>query len=459
MKKWKQKLNSELDRVIPDLSAEVRFAPIEVDEKEVLKMEKSRKQNFTKWAYSLSLSCIVIVFAVCLSVYFGIRNPATNPPQVGNSYTAIVEINPKVMFSVDDSGKVADVTALNTDADVILSSAERLEELKGIEIEKSVKKFVDYCAKLGYIDLDGESAVKISHSGKQDDLIKTVNNVEEYFREKGAHAVVFQKQVTVEKLCEMVGLDVETTANKAIEDFTRLSNLYTSRKWDNMTDQELSDLYNSVVISKALKNIVVSKINRQISVKDQIENINGINEQIKTSENNPQLLLKDYWSVKSFNDSYENFSDEFKWLMIAMDTAIDKCKNEYGIEIKGIIDLEALRTFYSSIDFTAITDALERVTSQNFTEYLPVMTAFLEIVGEDVSFVDEYLNIPKNKEEFSKKSDDYLKSLYNFKEGKNDELYNYDRQQITKEEYDDYVKSIISSYGSMELYWLSLQKQ
>ena len=126
MNNWKRKWREELDEVMPNLKESVQAYPIpEKQNGESLPVRKPFV--FGSKFYAIATAIFAVILAVCLTLVFALRSPTQVTP-VATSYAAIVEINPKVMFSVDKSGKVTAVIALNEDADVILSSEKRLNE-------------------------------------------------------------------------------------------------------------------------------------------------------------------------------------------------------------------------------------------------------------------------------------------------------------------------------------------
>ena len=151
MNNWKRKWREELDEVMPNLKESVQAYPIpEKQNGESLPVRKLFV--FGSKFYAIATAIFAVILAVCLTLVFALRNPTQVTP-VATSYAAIVEINPKVMFSVDKSGKVTAVIALTEDADVILSSEKRLNELErrcGFAVERRRKEKIKTIALVGY---------------------------------------------------------------------------------------------------------------------------------------------------------------------------------------------------------------------------------------------------------------------------------------------------------------------
>ena len=111
MKSLKKRLENELDRVVPSLNDEVLNAPIvcEREEKPTPFFSKN-KIIASVTAFVLTLCCIIA------SIPLFSQN---------NSSVILVEINPKVTFSVNEKGLVTSVAGANADADIILASEQK----------------------------------------------------------------------------------------------------------------------------------------------------------------------------------------------------------------------------------------------------------------------------------------------------------------------------------------------
>lgn len=100
---------------------------------------------------SLIFVCAIVLSAVAYIIFAGIT---------ANEYNyVLLEINPKVEFLCDKNYKVVSVNPVNDDARIVLAN----ENYKGMDITKATTSFVDTCAKMGYIDVDGEdNAINIT---------------------------------------------------------------------------------------------------------------------------------------------------------------------------------------------------------------------------------------------------------------------------------------------------------
>ena len=210
-------------------------------------------------------ACFLIVFPTV----FAVKNASAETTEI------MLEINPSVLFITDKKGNVKSVKATNSDADVILSDEDILNELKGKPVSESVEIFIDNAARLGYIDLDSyENAVKITSAkdGKQTDEIVTATK--KYFREKGVYSVVLKETVSVNSLAEKTGISVSGERNfKSAA--KNLPELYGER---NVTDMEQA--YDDYIVS-GLYNLVKNKISNIVDGAALILRMKVVNFEIK----------------------------------------------------------------------------------------------------------------------------------------------------------------------------------
>ena len=262
MKSWKKRWLDELDIKIPTLSNEVRNAPIyAVEQKEDAKEPFSLKAWIAKHKKRFTAAVATCTAAiVTLSVVLPIAlRPTPGTPQGSSSsiiYTPTVlclEINPKAVFSVDEKGIVTDVVSVNDDADVILSNPARVAEMEGKTAKEGMKVFVDYAAKLGYLDLNKQSAIRLTEY-QNDTAYETdvVGGLEEYFKSQGAMIVVCQDTLSGEAFYERAGLADTLDKTQGLDGLTQglpnLSELYSTREAEKKTNEDdLQELYSQFV--------------------------------------------------------------------------------------------------------------------------------------------------------------------------------------------------------------------
>lgn len=267
MKSWKKRWLTELDEKIPSLSKEVKDAPIYTapqPQKQPFSLKawiKAHKQRFT--AALATCTAAVVTLSVVLPIALqrtpgmpgggGLSASASSSVITYTPTVLCLEINPKAVFSVSKDGIVTDVVATNNDADVILSNPARVAEMEGKTAKEAVKVFVDYAAKLGYLNLNEQSAVRLTEYQNETAYeTDVVGELETYFKSQGAMIVVCQDTLSGEAFYERAGLaetlDKTQGLDGLMQGLPNMAELYTSREAEKKTSEnELQELYEQFV--------------------------------------------------------------------------------------------------------------------------------------------------------------------------------------------------------------------
>jgi len=329
-------------------------------------------------------------------------------------------------------------------------------KIKGKSIDEAVTYYTDYAAKLGYIDLEQKgSAVRISGFGDGDFLEKAQTALETYFTDKGLFVVVVAESVNKEEFSLRSGITAEDAA-KFIKDSTVL---YSDRKAENLSLQDLQSLYNELVVENKLFDYVTENlsgnIERIIKNAEDIQNLSQLYFTILNHEDNPIKMLGDYWTVKKL---YGNtLSGEFAELMSEMETALKNYKADYGVEITGVTQLTDAANSYLKIPADTLPALLESLSFDKFNELSSDITEILEITGLVTSNFVDYLQAPQSLAEYVEKTSALIDSEYKSRLETYESLYNKYRQPIEKSDYETYIESIIQQYGSLNAYWQEIK--
>lgn len=244
MKGLKKRWEKELDEMLPELSSNVRNTPLPAVERAqrcaLLEWISSHRRQF----YTYVATGVAAVTALCITLPTFFKTEAVLPPEKNSEAVYAVKINPEAVFSVDKEGKVTSVMAVNEDADVILSDKARENAIVGEEIAEAVSIFVDYAAQLGYLDMDVNSAVRVSACEGEESLQTVQKGVQNYFRSKGVFGIVVTENLTLEQFTSQLGIIAEDTQTLA-ESIVTMPTLYTARETDGKSDAELEEWYRS----------------------------------------------------------------------------------------------------------------------------------------------------------------------------------------------------------------------
>lgn len=455
MKNLKEKLLKELDCVVPPLSEDVLNAPIirvENGEKE------EKKRSFT---WKMALSCSVAVVALCMAILFPVFFGGKNGVAVNSGYALVLEVNPKVAFTVDDKGKVKTVTALNEDADVILSDSKRLSEMVGQTTEKALEKFIDYSSKLGYLDLINPDAVKItlSEKGKIADGIK--KSVENYFMQNGIFTLVITESKTLAEISKNLGFGEETNIKILIDKLSKTPVLEYERQVLGKDLQQIQDYYTQNVLLGDMKNYVKAQLSHNTVSENQVLKLNELNIKIATHSDNPLRIFEvsspesvySYWAVRAL--PFSNFTEEFGNLMAEMEEELTIYNSEHSQKINDYLTLKIVLDLQDAFDFDFIKSLLDNFTDSAYLENISLINQILNALsGEDFKDFDK---MPENEQDFIDKVSGYSQSVYFAREKENSQIYSQQRKPLTEGEYQQFIDSIIKEYGSLENYWKNLQ--
>ena len=441
MKNLKNRWNEELGSALPVLDEKVKNAPIVTG-------EKKKERGFTAWikqAKNMALTACALVAVLCCCIIIPLLNQSSQPQ--GQAYAFSLEINPKVMFSVDEYGKIDSVVALNEDADVVLSGEGVLSSIKGKSADEGAKIFVDYCAQLGYLDITAQGVVKLTSVGETN--IKS--SLESYFKQKGALFAVVEEQTSEQSFKQKWDLG-DASLSDAIG---QMDTLFVQRDIDGKDEDQLKTHFKDKLNDNEISEFLYDSLRKAIDVVSEKSNDTLAlvlqNYWIMTSPYNPLIML-DYWTVK--NSDVNCYSDEFNDLMKEMESMLSRYENKYNESINSLDELTALSLRYSQDNVDKLTAVFNGFSVDNFIREVALLSDVLEGIGVDFSFVT---SLPENKEEYIQKTNERLNGQFHSKKDKNKQKYETDRDVVSQNDYDGFISSIISEYGSLEKYWENFQ--
>lgn len=455
MKEFKEKWLKELDMVVPKLRQDVLDAPILVGDVEQSPSPK-RKFNFSwKWFTACVSGAVAAVLTLIIAFNLIGGSPDNPPPTIENSYFAVLEVNPEVMFTIDENGAVVSVTALNSDADVVIADSDRLKSLVGVPFEESAKTFIDICAKLGYLKLDESGAVKITHSGDGENISSAVSKIENYFKEKGVFSVVLTAKATIEEISNKLNLGSLQSFDDVVGALKSLPSLFTERSALGKTIEEIQSSYKQNVILGDMQDYIIEKLNRGLTSGEKLEEIYTLNESIKAHQDNPLFFVGgvDYWALQSLD---REFSDELSLIMEQMGQKLQEFELNYGVALDSI-SLNANHLLFAMVDKQFVSEIITSANEEDYINKLPFIKALLQENGVGLEFEDDFDSLPTTVEEFLNKNSNYLSRMYAVCEKDNLSSYETQRESISDGDYQTFLNNIIGEYGSLEGYWVSLK--
>jgi len=494
MKTWQERWFEELDAAAPALTDDVLNAPIEsADVSTSTREEPMKKENVFQKLFATKKSRIIGIASACAACLVGlgivlpsILNPYTPPANLpaitaSANEAVVVEINPEVVFSVDSQGKVLSVVANNADADVILSSPARIEEMEGESLETAVEVFIDYAAQLGFLDYSTPDAIHISAS-KEESVEKLNDSLQTFFCEKGAMIVVIPETVTLETLCQRIGLVAQDT-DKLVEQLGSLPELYSRRKAEGKDDKDLEELYRETIPVEDVKSYFeetlrenIEKIEKNIA---DVQTLKAKSQEIYSHTDNPFAFLggADFWTLKSIyktqseredkggvdlffgTDWLSQYTEEFGALMAEMQTLLTSYEQEYGVKIDTVYAFEETVRVANSLPLQTLKALLEEFTVEGFGENIDLLCGILKNIGIDLSLKKDWYDVPTTKEEYFAKTEQFIIERFDRLKDGNAAKYEESgkREKIDKQTYQQYVDGIVAEYGSLAEYWENLK--
>lgn len=324
MKKWQRQWISEIDEKVKPLCKEVVDAPIMLSANQQ-KMKKASKSGI----FGAITGTIALGLATVACILLIPGAPSATP-----AYAFTLEINPQAVFSVDSEGKVTSVVALNEDADTVLANDSVVDTIIGVDAKEAAQIFVDYSAKLGFLDLSADGAIKLS-STDENKLADIGSKVENYFKAKGSFCAVVKEQLTNEEMSQKLGIE-ETINNakeiaKKVNDFTRS---FQERKAQHKTPDEIE----AMVKEKLEESEIIDEIKQQFATA--IESVKEIIEQIPTFD---ELLTQ-------FDELVANFSVD-GLMQLLKNPVVAQMLETAGLEIASIPqNVEEFKEFIEKIE-------------------------------------------------------------------------------------------------------------
>lgn len=464
-KELKRLLEKELDALTPSMSEKVRKAPVlkteEKREKSAHKIDvKPVKRNIRPYIYGAVAAVLVIAIALAVIIpgIFGGGEDVT--PTYSAGYLRM-DINPSVEIVYDSNNKVTAVKSANSDADVLLSDELRAQ-LKGMPVDQAAATIADEAGKLGYIEPEEQDALKITvvaGTDKQSEEVasKATAAIENTFMERGIFVAVLAVKENADWLAEQYGTvsgDLKQAVNGVAE---KADNYFQQLAEKNQNGLEALRQYYEKEVFEYLKDLLeaeCAKISRTRVILHEIKSINDD--------------ISEYTGLGWFGGYWETVNDE-KW---QSDPAMVEKFERMESALKKLYDLrEDDITFSSSMGLDTVVGLYDEFVNEDWISGLGNATLD-ELKGklDDIVNALESLNVeitsairdaiafvPATVEDFIDGTENVINSMRAELSEIYYEYYSEDREEYSREDYDDFYLAIVNEYGSLEAYWNSRQ--
>lgn len=418
----------------------------------------SRKKTFAAAVSALAMAAVLAVTLIAVLWQGGAGDPL---PQEKLVSACTLEINPAVLFVLDDGQKVTAVKALNADADVLLSEEGAMDALVGQDLSQAVVTYTDRAFRLGYIDPERpENAVRLCHTEAAGDTGAAAKALGSYFRNKGIFSAVLERTLDKETLSSLVGADHALSAKELSETVTGLSALFGERSLAGKSAEELQKDYRKEVEETYFYSLTLAKLSENIARLDRcaalLVRISDLNTRIMFHDGNPMLVLKDYWSVKEYGKTSED--EEFNALMQETEQALADYEAAGGEAITGLSELYATASDYADLQkqYGNIRDAVLTISATQFPEYARSLVGILKSIGCDVGRLETLLSLPQTVEDFTERLRLSLSGTAEQRTSDYAAVYEATRDPLSEEDYAAYLDGLTEKYGSPDALWAAL---
>ena len=236
MRSWKRMWKDEL-KALPPLSDRVAGSPRPETESEVRVMPDGTLTRKKKaLAFALPPAVVAVVLAAVLLCVFLL--PAS---KAAERFVLMLEINPAVAVVTDADGTVTDVAAANADADVVLAGG-TAEKMTGKPVGEALVIFADRAEALGFVDAEGESAVRLTACEGSSAVIEEAElALEEHFMERGIMSLVVTAEASAREFAEACGVAAADTLDAVADLIAGVSDLFRARGAEDMDEDALAD--------------------------------------------------------------------------------------------------------------------------------------------------------------------------------------------------------------------------
>lgn len=451
----KRKLKDDSKRRLPPMSAELR----EEAERLCPRKEKSSLPRLT--GQGLAAVCLAAVLLICTAVISSVTYiPADRQAGI------VLEINPCVVFSTGRDDIVTAVVSRNREGDILLSDRDFAESLIGIPAAQAVVRTTDMAVRMGFIRADErENAVKVSAAGSNARGRKKLlsglgTSLEDYFLESGIFAAVLTDDMELREYRERLGLAGEASWEETADGIAVLPEQQLELAYRE-TSQNLSEVYLQYQLPYLREQldyycgVISDKRSRLLEIYE-------LNERIEAHADNPGLIFglwKDYWSVRYLEEA--EFTPEFSALIAQMDMLVgnytlDYPPDEDNLQLDSKGDLIVLKGLFSPFDDATLAEL--RADVEQLGES-PLLTFFLDCLDTinraAAELIHLVLQVPDDAETCLLRTTDMIAAEADTRREQYGDLYERERNPLTREAYDDYLAQLDAAYGSLENFWES----
>ena len=455
-KELKRLLEKELDSIAPPMSEKVKKAKIltepEQAEKSTQKIDirpTARKNR----GFVFGAIAAVLVIAIALSVILPAALSGGEEPVFAAGYLRM-DINPSVEFVYGEDMKVIAVKSANSDADLLVTDEVR-KNVVGKDVNEAAAIVAEEAGRLGYIEPGKDNAVKITVVGKNDDdvLKQTTVAIESNFMQKGVLCAVVAVKESTDYLAGLYGTAADDLKG-ALDNVCDKADGYFEQLAKENTDslEELRAYYETEVF-EYLRGLLEAECAKITKTRTLLHEAQNVNDAIKDYTFDKTLLVKDYWAVVETGDWQED--EQLAALCKEMKELLDKAAALRDDKVDNSAELDFLVFTYDAlIDEEWIKD-IGNATIDELKNSMDVIIDALEEINITITqgIRDAIASVPDNVGEFLEGTQAVIDGMRESLRDVYSDLYDEEREALSRDDYDDFYLRITSEYGSLEAYW------
>ena len=435
MKDLKEKLFKEMDERMPEMSDRLNDYPI------------TKKEN--KFLFSLNwkvLTPILSVILIALIVIPFLLNDKTPTDQI-----YMLEVNPTIIIKTDADDNVVEIKSGNKDADEVLVSLD-INNLIGQKLTVVSEVIADELLQLGYFDAEDKNVIKISSTNDSNKFEEALTN---YFSNQGYFVAIFDRKLDLDSFNEKFETNIKDI-NGIYSYIDSLNDYYVEQVDYNNVD--IKELYKTEYLEVYLKDTLEKELETIIQTSECLLKISDNYLAITQCEDIP-FFAREYWLAKSYYELMPNeLTDGIKELFDQMDASLKEYQELTGNDINDQAELLQMSAIMQAMPVTEILDIIDNIhdyiSSSDFDAMIDKLLNFFQLTLPSIaSELEELKDIPENVGQLVSKIKKISLKTNEENKKKYQAEYEKDKDQISKENYQQKLDEIINEYGSLENFW------
>lgn len=443
MNKIEKQLKKELESRVPQMSSKLIDYPITTSP-----IVKKRKRF--NWYHWLSTATLGLTVAIILMVLLLKPNNTVDPGVTIKHNLYMLEVNPTILFTVDEDDNVVDLKSGNTDADSVLVSLDTTK-LVGSPVCEVIEEVTEELIEMGYFSTQNKNAIKLSsldnENQPQASLISS--KLSTLFCQKGYFVAVIEDEIDIAEFNEKYNVQLKD-AEGLRKYFDSLEGL--SYKNKKLTDDQIKAEYKNNYLNNYLSDLITLELDNIEKASDLILQIYNIYIEILESDE-IRFPIKDYFQIDKMNLDILNLKMKKKF--IEMKELLDSYYELTGNEITNSLELISIKNKHELIFVDQIKEKLEKInTFINENEFEAWINNIVQLLDLDNKYnINDIIKSPDSVEELEEKINTINNKINENKKEKFKSEFNESKDKITEEQYKDYIDSIIEEHGSLSDFW------